>query len=85
MQMGAASGANQAAMQAQANQMQAQMAQNEAWASGISGVATTLASADLGGESNFSTYKKAIPGATRSDFKAWNKITPNWEKKLGEY
>ena len=49
MQMGAASGANQAAMQAQANQMQAQMAQNEAWASGISGVATAFASADFGG------------------------------------
>ena len=49
MQMGVASGANQAAMQAQANQMQAQMAQNEAWASGISGVATAFASADVGG------------------------------------
>ena len=85
MQMGTTSGANVGYAQAQANQMQAQMAQNEAWASGISGVATTLASADLGGESNFSTYKKANPGATRSDFKAWKKSTPNWEKKLGEY
>ena len=48
MQFGATSGANQAAMQAQANQMQAQMGVNEAWASGISSVATTAASADFG-------------------------------------
>ena len=48
MQFGATSGANEAAAQAQANQMQAQMAENEAWASGISGVATAVAGADFG-------------------------------------
>ena len=49
MQFGATSGANLASANAQANQMQAQMAQNEAWASGVSGVAGSLASADFGG------------------------------------
>ena len=44
MQMGSASGANLASAQAQANQMQAQMAQNQALADGISGVATTATS-----------------------------------------
>ena len=48
MQFGATSGANLASAQAQANQMQAQMAQNEAWASGISGVASAIGSADFG-------------------------------------
>jgi len=41
MQFGATSGANIASAQAQANQMNADMAQNQAWASGISGVAST--------------------------------------------
>ena len=45
MQMGATSGANLASAQAQANQMQAQMAQNEALASGLSGIASTAISA----------------------------------------
>ena len=49
MQFGATSGANLASANAQANQMNAQMAQNEAWASGVSGVAGSLASADFGG------------------------------------
>ena len=49
MQMGAASGANQASALAQANQMNAQMAQNEAWASGISSVGTAIAGADFSG------------------------------------
>jgi hypothetical protein len=43
MQMGSASGANQASALAQANQMQAQMAQNQAWADGISNVSSTAA------------------------------------------
>lgn len=45
MQMGATSGANLASANAQANQMNAQMAQNEAWASGLSGIASTAISA----------------------------------------
>jgi hypothetical protein len=49
MQMGTASGANQGFAQAQANQMQAQIATNEAWATGISGVGTAAAGADWGG------------------------------------
>jgi hypothetical protein len=50
MQFGAASGANIASAQAQANQMQAQMAQNEAWATGISNVGTAAAGADWKGK-----------------------------------
>ena len=45
MQFGAASGANLASAQAQANQMQAQMAANEAWAQGFSDVSSTAISA----------------------------------------
>ena len=52
MQMGATSGANQASMLAQANQMNAQMAQNEALVAGIGGIATSLAGADFGGGSS---------------------------------
>ena len=48
MQFGATSGANQASALAQANQMNAQMAQNQAWADGISGVGTAAAGADWG-------------------------------------
>ena len=44
MQMGTASGANTGFAQAQANQMQAQMAQSQALASGLSGIATTATS-----------------------------------------
>ena len=51
MQMGATSGANLASATAQANQMNAQMAQNDAWASGISSVGTAAAGADFGGGS----------------------------------
>ena len=50
MQFGAASGAYVASAQAQANQMQAQMAQNEAWASGISSVGTAAAKVDWKGK-----------------------------------
>jgi len=49
MQFGAASGANQGFAQAQANQMNAQMAQNQAWATGISNVGTAAAGADWDG------------------------------------
>ena len=52
MQFGAASGANLASAQAQANQMQAQIATNEAWATGIGDVGTAVAGAD------FSSAKK---------------------------
>jgi hypothetical protein len=41
MQMGQATGANQAYQQSQANQMNAQIAQTQAWVDGISGVAST--------------------------------------------
>jgi len=51
MQMGTASGANVGYAQAQANQMQAQMAQNQAWADGASGIASTAVSARKGGKS----------------------------------
>jgi hypothetical protein len=54
MQMGATSGANLASANAQANQMNAQMAQNQAWASGISGVA----SATMGLSENEEFMKK---------------------------
>ena len=47
MQMGTTSGANEAFAQSQADQMQAKMGVNEAWASGVSGVASTLATADF--------------------------------------
>tara|TARA_R110002020_G_scaffold282547_2_gene498237 strand:- start:2005 stop:2838 length:834 start_codon:yes stop_codon:yes gene_type:complete len=50
MQYGAASGANLASAQAQANQMQAQIATNEAWAAGISNVGTAVAGADWKGK-----------------------------------
>ena len=59
MQFGAASGANLASAQAQANQMQAQMAANEAWATGISNVGTAAAGADWKG-------KKTDPDITNS-------------------
>jgi hypothetical protein len=39
--MGQTTGANLASQQAQANQMNAQMAQNQAWADGISNVTST--------------------------------------------
>ena len=50
MQFGATSGANLAAMNAQANQMNAQIAQNEAWATGISNIGTAAAGADWKGK-----------------------------------
>jgi hypothetical protein len=50
MQFGTASGANQGFAQAQANQMNAQMAQNQSWATGISGVASAVGSTDWKGK-----------------------------------
>ena len=49
MQFGAASGANLASAQAQANQMNAQMAQNKALASGITGIGQVVAKQDWSG------------------------------------
>jgi hypothetical protein len=49
MQFGAASGANLASATAQANQMNAQMAQNDAWASGISGIGKAVGKTDWSG------------------------------------
>ena len=49
MQMGQTTGANLASQQAQANQMNAQMAQNQAWASGISSVGSTIVQAGQAG------------------------------------
>ena len=49
MQMGQATGANMAHQQAQANQMNAQVAQTQAWADGVSSVGTTAASGDWDG------------------------------------
>ena len=49
MQFGAASGANLASTTAQANQMNAQMAQNDAWASGISGIGKAVGKTDWSG------------------------------------
>ena len=46
MQAGQATGANLAHQQAQANQMQAEMAQNQAWAEGISSIVGTGVGAD---------------------------------------
>ena len=48
MQMGSASGANQASARAQANQMNAQMAQSQSWADGTSNVGSAVAGADFG-------------------------------------
>ena len=50
MQFGATSGANLASARAQANQMQAQMAQNQALADGIGNVGTAVAGADWKGK-----------------------------------
>jgi len=49
MQMGQTTGANLASQQAQANQMNAQMAQNQAWADGISSVGSTMVQANQAG------------------------------------
>lgn len=67
MQFGAASGANLASASAQANQMNAQMAQNQAWASGFSDVAGAVAGVDWKG-------KKTDPDLTETlklDQKPW--------------
>ena len=57
MQMGQATGANMAHQQSQANQMNAQVAQTQAWADGMSSVGTAAASGDWdgwgGGGSNY--------------------------------
>jgi hypothetical protein len=49
MQMGQATGANQAYQQSQANQMNAEIAQTQAWVDGISGVASTAIGAGKAG------------------------------------
>ena len=49
MQMGQATGANQAYQQSQANQMNAEIAQTQAWVDGISGVASTAIGAGQAG------------------------------------
>ena len=49
MQMGQTTGANLASQQAQANQMNAQMAQTQAWVEGISGVGSTIVQAGQAG------------------------------------
>jgi hypothetical protein len=49
MQMGQATGANQAYQQSQANQMNAQIAQTQAWVDGVSGVASTAIGAGKAG------------------------------------
>ena len=67
MQFGTASGANQGFAQAQANQMNAQMAQNQAWATGISGVAGSLASADFGSGAKKNQY----PDSPDSEWKSY--------------
>jgi hypothetical protein len=60
MQMGQTTGANLASQQAQANQMNAQMAQTQAWADGISGVASTAIQAEQAGMFD----KKTTPPVT---------------------
>ena len=75
MQYGAASGANTASANAQANQMQAQMGVNNAWASGIGDVATSIAGADFGGGGDFEfarNYDKKT-GITSGGFGVLNK------------
>jgi hypothetical protein len=49
MQMGQATGANQAYQQSQANQMNAEIAQTQSWVDGISGVASTAIGAGKAG------------------------------------
>jgi hypothetical protein len=49
MQMGQATGANQAYQQSQANQMNAEIAQTQAWVDGVSGVASTAIGAKQAG------------------------------------
>jgi hypothetical protein len=70
MQFGTASGANQGFAQAQANQMNAQMAQNQSWATGISGVASSLASADFSSAKQTGTdwQNASVTGADATPF-----------------
>jgi len=62
MQMGQATGANLASQQAQANQMNAQMAMNQSIVDGISGVSSTIVQAGQAG-----LLKKPTPPGTGSE------------------
>ena len=75
MQFGAASGANQGFAQAQANQMNAQMAQNQAWATGISGVASSLASADWGGGGGATQNPQNLGNINNTPIENWGGTT----------
>jgi len=87
MQQGVAAGADTAAAAANQMALEGEMARNEAIASGVSDVLTTTATETDGFsnfETNFGTFKKAYPNATKEDFKKYKETTPNWQDKLSK-
>ena len=78
MQMGAASGANLASARAQANQMQAQMAQSQSFADAFTNIGTTLAGTDFSG-----LQKTTTTGSTGSTGSQFNMAIPSGTSASG--
>jgi hypothetical protein len=77
MQMGQTTGANQAYQQSQANQMNAQIAQTQAWVDGIGGVASTTIGAGKAGMFPSSKKQPLNTGIDQSGLEKENAFLAN--------